>query len=208
MLPHHRFMVKAKFSFAGAKFRITNPDSKEEIGAAHERISFLTQMLRGMNVGPIRFKDWMPTVIEVLEEENGPVLFSVRKPMQLFKFVTTIQVYDDQDEMIGYFRTKLFSFLGGFWVYDAHDEQVAEVKANLFSKKGPQILFQAADGRELARISSEALEGKGIQVVWGSPGITITMVEEMKDQNQVKVLLLATTLAMELTGVGAKLVKR
>jgi uncharacterized protein YxjI len=215
MLKHNRFMVKAKFSFVGAKFKITNPDTKDELGMANERIGFLTLMLRGLNVGPVRFKDWMPTVVEVREEEGGPILFTVRRPVQLFKFVTTVQIWDDQGEMVGYFRTKLFSFFGGFWVYDANDEQVAEVKVKV-TRYGPRIDFLAADGRELAYISSEGNEaaakaaktGKiGVSVVWGTAGLTITLAEEMQDQTQMKVLLLATTLAMELTGVGTRMLR-
>jgi hypothetical protein len=209
MLKHNRFMVKSKFSFAGAKFKINNPDTKDELGMANERISFFTQVLRGLNVGPVRFKDWMATVVEVREEEDGPVLFTVRKPVQLFKFVITVQIWDDQGEMIGYFRTKLFSLFGGFWVYDANDEQVAEVKSKI-TKKGPRIDFLAADGRELAYISSETMEAAkkgGFSVVWGTAGLTVSMAEEMRDQTQMKVLLLATTLAMELTGAGTRLLR-
>jgi hypothetical protein len=206
MLRHNRFMVKSKFSFSGVKFNITNPDTKDDLGMAKERIGFFTQILRGVNVGPVRFKDWMATIIEVREEDDGPVLFTIRKPTQLFSLVTTLQVLDDQGDMIGYFRTKLFSFFGGFWVYDAHDEKLAEVQAK-FELKNPRILFKGKNGSELAHISSEVREAKGIKVVWGSPGLTVSMAEEMKEQTQIKVLLLATTLAMEMTGVGKKLVK-
>jgi uncharacterized protein YxjI len=206
MLTHDRFMTKAKFAFAGAKFDITNPDTKEKIGVARERISFLTSFLRSLSVGPIRFKDWMATVIEVREKPDGPILFTVRKPMALFSLVWTVQIWNNKAEQMGYFQTKLFSLFGGFWVYDPKGAQVAEVKAK-FGKTGPRLLFLTADGNELGHISSEIMEAKGFKVVWGSPGLTVTMADDIKDDIDMKVILLATTLAMELTGVGARLLQ-
>jgi uncharacterized protein YxjI len=207
LLTHDRFMTKAKFAFAGAKFDITNPDTKEKIGVARERLGWFTCFLRSLTLGPIRFKDWMATVVEVREKPDGPILFTVRKPMSLFSLVWTVQIWNDKAEQMGYFQTKLFSLFGGFWVYDPRGEQVAEVKAQLKWKAGPRLLFLTADGRELGHISSELMEAKGFKVVWGSPGLTVTMTDEVKDDMTLKVIMLATTLAMELTGVGGRLLQ-
>ena len=65
----------------------------------------------------------------------------------------------------------------------------------------PYINFLAADGTELARIANEAWEVKKFKVIINA-GTNITMSEEVREHNNLKVLLLATVLAMEFTGVG------
>ena len=53
----------------------------------------------------------------------------------------------------------------------------------------------------------EVAEAKGFKIVLGYVGLTVTMGEEVQDNLRMKVLLLGVTLAMELTGVGTKLVR-
>jgi hypothetical protein len=165
-----------------------------------------------VNLGPISFRNWMSTDIQVREAPDSPVLFTVRKlatpwPWQ---WVSTLQVLDFKKRKVGYFKTKLFSFMGGFWLYDADDQQVAELKAKLSGAK-PRLEFLDVEGRVLGHITSEVFDDAGqgkkkIKVVWGSPGLTITLDEDLRDHLPTKVLLLAATLAMELTGVGKQLV--
>ncbi len=198
MLKHDRFKVKAKIVFfGGAKFKITNPDTEEELGIAAERLGIFTMILRSIK----SIKPWLATVIEVREEDKGPILFTVRKPVQWFSFVTKIEIFNQFAEKIGYFQTKLFSLRGGFWVYDADDNQIAEVKPYFLKS---YIDFDSEDGRNLARISDEASEAKKVKFIWGAVGTTITMNEEVREHPNLKVLLLATTLAMELTGVAKR----
>ena len=104
---HERLQVKKKmFSFWGAQFYINDPDTEEQVGVAKEQISIVTVLLRSV------FKNWMGTNIQVRDEEGGPILFTVRKPVQWFSFVTTIEIYDQFAKKIGYFQTKLFSLTG------------------------------------------------------------------------------------------------
>jgi hypothetical protein len=210
LLRHDRLMAKARFSFWGSTFQLTDPDTKEEVGMAKEFLPTWKGMTRGLKLGPISFRDWMSVDIQVRESLESPVLFTVRKlatPMP-WQLTSTIQVLDFHKEKIGHFKTKLFSFLGGFWLYDADGEKVAELKAQLSLKK-PRLEFLDVEGRPLGHITSEIFDDGGkkkFKVVWGSPGLTITLEDRVRDHLPTKVLLLAATLAMELTGVGTKLV--
>jgi len=192
---HERLQVKKKFAFMGAKFHINDPDTEEQVGVAREQISIFTAMLRSISF----IRPWMGTNIQVREEEKGPILFTVRKPVQWFSLTTKIEIYDQFAKKIGYFQTKLFSLTGGFWVYDADGEQIAEVKVPLLK---PYICFNSVDGDELARIANEAWEFKKFKITFGSLGTNITMSEEVREHINLKVLLVATVIAMEFTGVG------
>ena len=203
MLQHDRLMSKVKYSVFGSKWVISDPDTEEQLGIAVERVSFWKIMLRAL-----KFQSWLSTVIEVRESADGPVLFTVRKLAAIFRLVNTVEIYDFRKEKIGYFKAKLFATVGGFWVYDADGEHVAEVKMKLAgglsvsigkASMPAYVTFLLADGRKLGDISSE--KGKGLKGLLSTKGKIIDLVPEMRDQVQLKVLLLAATLAMDL---GAK----
>jgi hypothetical protein len=200
MLQHARFMTKAHlFSFWGKKFTISNPDTKEELGKAKEILPFWKVI-----VPPVA-RRFLPTAIEVRETDDGPVLFTVQKWPGLISFLDTVEILDDQKQKIGHFKVKIFSLLGGFDVFDAENQEVAKVEARITPR--PRLVFVATDGRELGHVSSEFAEAKGVKFVVGKVGLTVSMADEMKDDIQVKVLVLATTLAMELTGAGTRLLQ-
>jgi len=192
---HERLQVKKKFAFMGAKYHINDPDTEEQVGIAREQISIFTAILRSFSF----IRPWMGTNIQVREEEKGPILFTVRKPVQWFSLTTKIDIYDQFATKIGYFQTKLFSLTGGFWVYDAEGNQIAEVKNPLLK---PHLTFNSPEGDELARIANELWEAKKFKITFGAPGTNITMSEEVRQHNNLKVLLIATVIAMEFTGVG------
>jgi len=189
---HERLQVKKKFSFMGSKFHINDPDTEEQVGTAKEVISVVTVLLRATPI----IGRFMGTNIEVREDAKGPVLFTVRKPVQWFNWTTKIEIYDQHAEKIGYFQTKLFSLLPAFWVYDAEGNQIAEVKQPLSFTK-PRVDFLAADGRELAQIRNELWEAKKMKLMFGNPGMNINMSEEVKKHHNLKVLLVATVIALE-----------
>ena len=201
MLKHNRFMAKMHIPLAGAKFTITDPDTKEKLGSARERLSWWKVCLYLVK----SIRPWLSRVIEV--KEDGEVLFSIRKLGSPFSFVSTVELRDDQDEMIGYFKTKLFSLLGGFWVYDARGKKIAEVQWKI---KKARLQFVAPDGTVLGWITTEMSEAKGVKFVWGERGIIVTVAEEARENRNIKllrVLLLATSMAMQLGGVAERMVR-
>src|SRR5262249_29670171 len=131
MLQHNRLLSKVKLSLFGAKFTISDWETKDQLGMAKEVVPFWKLGLRGLNVGPIKFRSWMATRIDVRQSDDGPVLCGVRKLASMMSLVSTAEVYDFRNELIGYFKGKIFSLMGGFWLYDANDEQVAEVQSKL-----------------------------------------------------------------------------
>jgi uncharacterized protein YxjI len=208
LLRRKRFMIKQPlFSLWGYKTNLVDPDdTNQQIGIAAERFSWAFAALK--TIGPVR--SWLPTLVEVRESRDGPILFTVRKVGNPFSFWKTLQIYDDQNELLGSFKTKLFSILGGFHIYDADGEEVAEVKGKLGMKTPPVLQFVSKDGRELGKVVSQVhdsvAKGKKSLVVMGTPGIIAEVSDEMNDQPRVKVLVLATALSVDLTGSGKQLV--
>jgi hypothetical protein len=208
LLHQPRIMVKSQFITMGrAKFYVSNPDKKKELTTITETISTPAMMLRMLTVGPIRFRDWMATEVALADPESDEPLFYVRKPLQMFTLSIRVNILDDRRKLIGYFKTKIFSLLGGFWVYDANDEQLAEVKPKLDFKK-PRVGFLTPDGDELGFITDELTDKPGFKVSVGTPGLIVTFGDATRNDPKMKVIMLATTLAMEMTGAGTKLFSR
>jgi hypothetical protein len=207
LLRRSRYLVKQKFAlFAlNAHFDLLDPDTKDKIGVADERPGTLVQLLRFL--GKLRM--FLPTRVEVREVENGPVIFSIRRAISVVAFMQKVEIYDANANLLGYFRNKIFSLYGGFWLYDAQDQQIAEVKFKIASP--PRMNFLAADGRELGYVASEGMTAlaekkKRVAVVWGRPGLEAVVGKEMQAYPKIKLLMMATVLAMDFTGIGKKFV--
>jgi DNA-directed RNA polymerase subunit RPC12/RpoP len=186
-------------------FHICKSATKDIIGYADEKASGFVLALRGMS----KIGKWLPTTVEIREEQEGPLLLAIRKINIPLLPWTDVEIYDGQKQKLGHFRTKIFSLLGGFWLYDAEGKEVAEVKAKLGMP--PRYLFLSKDGRELGSVATEAMTKAAetkkmqVQVTLTTPPLRLKVAPEMAEQPRVKVLMLATALAFEFTGAGALL---
>jgi hypothetical protein len=207
LLKYNEWTVKLQglinLNIKNRHYSIFKPNTKDPIGVADEKASGLILALRAF-----KFDKWLPTKVEVRETADGPLILAIRKAVTPFMPWSTVEIYDDQAQKIAYFKTKIFSLLGGFWLYDAEGKEVAEVKAKIGIP--PRYNFLSKDGRELGSITTDALakttgpEKKKFAVEFGRPGLRLKVAPEMASQPRVKVLMLATALAMEFTGVAER----
>jgi hypothetical protein len=205
LLTYNEWTVKIQglitLNIRNRHYNIYKPNTKDPIGVVDETASGLLLALRMMKFGKM-----LPTTVEVREEKDGPLILAIRRGLIFFPLPVTIDIFDDRRKKLGYFKTKLFSLLGGFWLYDAEGNEVAEVKGKIGIP--PRYLFLSKDGRELGSITTDALakttgpNAKRFAVEFGRPGMRLKVTEDMTDEPKVKVLMLATVLAMEFTGIG------
>lgn len=73
LLQRQQFSIQDKhifrFNLSAIHYRITDPESKEEIGIADEKVGFFLGLLRSMRL-------YLPTRTEVRDRRDGPLLFS------------------------------------------------------------------------------------------------------------------------------------
>src|SRR5262245_5138099 len=122
MLNRNRFMVKEQVTMIKTTdtYDIYDPDTEKEIGQAKE--------VPGMLVAGLRWviaKTWMPTRIEV-RDRKGNLIFYMRRGWYIFR--AKVRVYNADDELIGWFRSKILTIAGAFQVYDKNDELFAQIK--------------------------------------------------------------------------------
>src|SRR5437764_438366 len=123
MLELQNFLINEQVAFLKTTdtYDIFNPDTGEQVGVAKEVPGALISILR-----VVLSKKLMPTKVEVREHPEGALVFTIRKPVTVFRSI--VEVYDGADEKVGWFQSKLLAIGGGFWVYDKAGQQFAEVK--------------------------------------------------------------------------------
>ena len=190
-------------------FNILDPETKQPIGVASDNPGTLVQCLRCLSFGRFSLRNFLPTNLEVREDEKGPLLFRVRRAPQWFKFFVTVEIYDGTGRLLGYFKNKLFALFGGFWVYDADDNKVAELKFQMGLP--PKMMFVTAAGDALGSVYPEGAraaieQGKVSTVVTlgRAPGLDLKISDRMKDDPAARLLMLAAVLAMQFSGISGK----
>jgi uncharacterized protein YxjI len=168
-------------------YDIFDPESGEQVGVAKENPGALISTLRWFVS-----KKLMPTKVEVREHPEGSLVFTIRKPVALFR--QTVEVYDAEDRKVGYFKSKLFAIGGGFYVYDKNDKQFAEVKGKW---TGWEFTFLTPDGVEMGRVTKK-WAGALRELFTSADNYVVTISNDLAEQPIAKMLLLAATLAIDI----------
>lgn len=188
MLEADRFMVKEQVKFLKTKqtYDIFDFDTEDQLGVAEEEISGLIQTLRWF-----LSKSWLPTTV-VVRDHEGAVVFKIHRGGFIFR--ARVEVLNADNELIGYFKSKLFSLSGGFWVYDAADKQFAEVKGKFF---GFNYRVLTPEGEELGKVTKKW--GGAIKELFTSADTYMVEVsEDLAEQPVAKMLVLAAALSIDI----------
>src|SRR5688500_8321045 len=115
-LNRNLFFVKeqARVFKAASNFDILDPATGEVILECRESLGFITKMLRFTD-----YKRNTPFNIQIKTPSGEPVV-SVRRGISVF--LSKVQVFDEQDQVIGGFKQKLFSIGGAFTVLGKNDQ--------------------------------------------------------------------------------------
>lgn len=189
MLEYLQYLIKERVAVLKASdtYDIHEAESGEQVGTAKEEIGSVTAVLRW-----VISKRLMPTKIEVREPPDGSLVFTISRSWYLFR--ARVEVRDSQNELVGYFRSKVFTIGGGFHVYDRHDRLFAEVKGTW---TGFHFRFRTPDGTELGEVSKK-FEGLGKEMFTSADTYRVTIAEALAEQPLAKMLLLAAALAIDI----------
>lgn len=188
MLEASQFMVKEKVKFfkSHQTYDIYDYETEEHIGIAEEKISGLIKTLRWFID-----KQWMPTSVE-FRDSDDKLVFRIKRGGFLFK--ARVEVLNADDELLGYFMSKLFSFSGGFWIYDKNDKQFAEVKGNFF---GFNYKVVTPEGDELGKVTKK-WSGMAKELFTSADTYMVDVAEDLDDQPVAKMLILAAALSIDI----------
>lgn len=136
-------------------------------------------------------KQVLPVTIAVREQAEAPPLFRIERGFTFMR--SKVFVYDAQDQVVGYFKSKLFTLGGGFNVYSPQDVLVAEVKGNW---KGWDFKFISASGQEIGLVTKK-WAGLGRELFTTADNYLISIHDMGEQQAASNILLLAAGLAID-----------
>jgi uncharacterized protein YxjI len=123
VLNQNIFLVKEHIGLfkAANNFDIYNPNSKEILLTCREpNLGFLTKIFRFTD-----YKRMTPFDIEV-RTSSGEKVLTVKRGISLF--VSTVEVFDDQDIRVGIFKQQFFSIGGKFKVLDDNENPICTLQ--------------------------------------------------------------------------------
>lgn len=167
-------------------YDILDPESQEKLAEAKEIVSGFKKLLR-LFIN----KNLMSTRVEIRDAE-GTLVFSIVRPFRFFR--AEVQVLNENDEKIGYFKSKILSIGGGFYVYNTRDKQVAEVQGKW---TGFEYKFVTPSGEELGRVTKK-WGGLAKELFTSADNYIVAIEDELSDDPEAKMLLLAAALAIDI----------
>ena len=106
---------------ASNNYDIYNPENQEMImSCREEKLGFFTKLLRFTD-----FKRMVPFNV-VIKTHNGDKVLTVKRGISIIH--STVDVLDENDNLVGRFKQKLFSIGGKFDVLDANENILCKLK--------------------------------------------------------------------------------
>lgn len=189
LLERKVFLIKEQVEFMKlvGKYDIFDPDNGNQIGVAKEEPGGMIKFLR-----LLVNKLLLPNKINVYDNEDQSIVFSIKKPLSLFR--PKVSVFNRNGDYLGFFQSKVFTIGGGFWVFDPANNKVAEIKGDW---KGWNFQFVGVDGRVIGTITKKwAGVAKELFTTADKYVISLNEAEEL-EPNRVA-LLLAAGLAVDI----------
>ncbi len=171
---------------AANNYDILDPETQQEIIHCREdNLGIFTKMLRFTD-----YKRMTPFDVE-LRTPEGEHLVTVRRGVSIF--LSKVQVFDENNQLIGGFKQKLFSLGGAFRVLDPDDNEVCALKGKW---TGWDFRFLAGE-RELAHVSKQ-WAGLGKELFTTADNYVLRISDDVPAGSPVRKLILAAVMCIDL----------
>ncbi|WP_246010519.1 phospholipid scramblase family protein [Hymenobacter perfusus] len=188
LLNRHAYFIREHIGFLKLKdtFDILDAETQEHLGYATEEnpawINWTRLLLQ---------KHRMPTTVVVRRLSDNVVLLRLKRGWRFFR--SRIEVFGSENELLGYFESKILTLGGGFHVYNAHGVRVADIKGNWI---GWDFRFLNAAGQELGLVTKK-WAGVGRELFTTADNYLISLSDRGTQQPATAALLLAAGLAID-----------
>lgn len=188
LLNRHAYFIREHIGFLKLKdtFDILDAETQEHLGYATEEnpawLNWIRLLLQ---------KHRMPTTVVVRRLSDNGVLLRLKRGWRFLR--SRIDVFGENNELLGYFESKILTLGGGFHVYNAHGVRVADVKGNWI---GWDFRFLDAAGQELGLVTKK-WAGVGRELFTTADNYLISLSDRGTAQPATAALLLAAGLAID-----------
>lgn len=171
---------------ASNNFDIFNPDSQQIImNCREENLSFITKFFRFTD-----YKRMTPFDILVKTIEGKTVL-TVKRGFSLF--LSTVEVFDENDNLVGRFKQRFFSIGGKFDIYDANES----ILCSLIGKWTSWDFKFVKDNVEFAHVSKK-WAGIGKELFTSADNYMLNIDKDVPSNHPIRILILAAVLCIDM----------
>lgn len=187
-LQRNIFFVKEHVGIfkASNNYDILDPETKEPLLYCREpNLGFFTKMFRFTD-----YKRMTPFEVIITDTNNMPVI-TVKRGVTIFR--SMVQVFDENNTLIGTFKQKFFSIGGKFDVLDVNDQVVCTLKG-----KWTGWDFQFIRGNEeLARVTKK-WAGIGKELFTTADNYVLSINESVKPDDKSRQLIMAAVMCIDM----------
>ena len=189
ILSKNTFFVKEHTGIfkAANNFDVLDPGTGETIlHCREEKLGFFTKMFRFT-----KYKPMTPFDVEIKTPGGDPVV-RVKRGVSLF--LSKVQVFNEENMVIGGFKQKFFSIGGKFSILDANDLPVCTLKGKW---SGWDFKFLTADGQEFAHVTKK-WAGLGKELFTTADNYVLNISEQVPRDSEVRQLILAAVMCIDM----------
>lgn len=187
-LNQNLFFVKEHVGMfkAANNYDIHDPESQEMLMTCREeKLGFITKALRFTD-----YKRMTPFEVEVKTVSGDPVL-TVKRGVSLF--VSTVQVFNENNELVGKFKQKFFSIGGKFNVLDTEDNVLCTLKGKWTSWD-----FRFMRGEEQLASVTKKWAGLGKELFTSADNYILKIEESVPQDDPIRILIMAAVLCIDM----------
>jgi uncharacterized protein YxjI len=188
ILNQNLFFVKEHVGLfkAANNYDIYDPQTNQIILECREdRLGLFTKILRFTD-----YKRMTPFDIEIRTQEGKKIL-TVKRGVSIF--LSKVQVFDENDRLVGTFKQKFFSIGGKFDVLDIEDHVVCTLKGSWSSW---DFGFMK-DEKELAHVAKK-WSGLGKELFTTADNYMLEINDQVPADNPVRILILAAVMCIDM----------
>ena len=188
ILNQNLFFIKEQVGIfkASNNYDIYNPKNQEMImNCREEKLGFFTKLLRFTD-----FKRMVPFNV-VIKTHDGNKVLSVKRGLSFI--LSTVDVLDENDKLVGRFKQKLFSIGGKFNVLDANENILCKLKGKWTSWDFKFV----KDGPEYGHVSKK-WAGLGKEMFTTADNYMLEIKDKVPKGDNLRILILAAVVCIDM----------
>ena len=171
---------------AANNYDVLDPESKEIIMTCREdNLGALTKLLRFT-----KYKRMTPFHVEI-KTASGEKVLTVKRGISIF--LSTVEVFDENDQLVGKFKQKFFSIGGKFNVLDADENEICMLKGKWTSWDFKFI----KDKEEYAHVSKK-WAGLGKELFTTADNYMLHIFENVPKDDPLRTLIVAAVMCIDM----------
>ena len=188
ILNRNLFFVKEHVGMfkAANNYDIYNPDNQEMImSCREEKLGFFTKLLRFTD-----YKRMTPFNVEV-KTPSGEKVLTVKRGISII--LSTVEVYDENDKLIGKFKQKFFSIGGKFNVLDPEENILCKLQGKWTSWDFKFV----KDNSEYGHVSKK-WAGLGKEMFTSADNYMLEINDAVPKDDPLRILILSAVICIDM----------